>query len=108
MVYTINVYGHTYKVNVLSTRYTFYNSLAVVMETVNEEPFATITVNLPDSKGLKENLAFIDTNNCPWAVDFLTENKIAIDTGVRASSGYCTYPLFEFDMSKLSMHSFLW
>ena len=57
------------------------------------EEYATLTVNLGCGG---EKYAFLDTNNCPWADTFLTDNGLANPTGIEKRSGYCTYPLYEF------------
>ena len=59
------------------------------------EPFATITKNFGEFIGQK-NCAYIDTSNCPFA-DQLIEQGFAVDTGLTKQSGYCTYPLWNFD-----------
>ena len=46
-------------------------------------------------------MAAIDTNNCPWAEKFLTDNKLAADTGRKVRSGFCTYPIYKFDRKVL-------
>jgi putative membrane protein len=52
---------------------------------------------------LKEEIdkAFVDTNNCPWAEKFISDNKLGKPTGIKAASGYCVYPQYRFDMEKL-------
>lgn len=40
-----------------------------------------------------KNCAFIDTNNCPFAPQLLSD-EIAQDTGHSKISGYCEYPLW--------------
>lgn len=57
------------------------------------EPYAALTTNLGFAD---ERMAFIDTNNCPWATEFLESNGLAKDTGLVGASGYCVYPLYEF------------
>lgn len=59
------------------------------------EPYANLTVNFHEFIGMK-NYAYIDTNNCPFASEIL-KTGIARDTGLTKQSGYCTYPLWEFD-----------
>jgi len=81
------------------------NNLAIELFSLNEEwkieePFATLTVNL-NYKGLEKNEAFVDVNNCPWAVEFIKENKLGEFTGIELPSGYCLYPLYKFDLNKL-------
>lgn len=74
-------------------------SLAVFALEENGEEFDTITVNLPFGDA-DESHAYIDTNNCPWAEAMLKQHNIAKPTGEHGHSGYCTYPLYEFDLSK--------
>lgn len=59
------------------------------------EPFAILTKHFGEFIGQK-NCAYIDTNNCPHAVQLL-EQGIAIDTGLTKQSGFCTYPLWQFN-----------
>ncbi len=80
--------------------YVYGENLAVFAETTEGEPYATITVNLRD-KHLKENEAYIDTNNCPWLLAFLKKYDIAKPTGVSQPCGFWCYPLYEFDFNKL-------
>lgn len=99
----------TYKVNnteVVAERstYTYGNKLAVILTTVNGEPYATITVNLPDSYRLEDkNCAFVDTNNCPWAERFICENDLGEFTGWYGFSGFCSYPMYRFNTDKIQM-----
>jgi hypothetical protein len=81
--------------------YSYGNGIAVeLFDLKDKEPFACITVNLPDYRNASE-CAFIDTNNCEWAEEFLVKNKIATPTGVIGFSGFCSYPEYKFDLSKL-------
>ena len=78
----------------------YYNKrLAIEINCEDGEPFATLTVNLPDEPEPKANQAYVDTNNCPWAMDFIKENNLGRDTGAVGFSGYCVYPLVEFNVS---------
>ena len=43
----------------------------------------------------QKDCAFIDTNNCPFAPQLLSD-EIAQDTGHSKISGYCEYPLWVF------------
>ncbi len=60
-----------------------------------EEPFAALTKSFGEFIGAKD-CAYIDTNNCPFADEFL-KLGIARDTGLTKQSGFCTYPLWKFD-----------
>ena len=69
-------------------------------------PYGVATVNLPSfASGICEfigikNAAYMDTNNFPWINEFV-EKGIAVDTGFTKKSGFCEYPLFQFDESWL-------
>jgi hypothetical protein len=87
------------KLKLHTTTYRNNGTLAVYATEGNED-FADITVNLPDSMFVcDEKTAFVDTNNCPWAEKFLKENGIAKPTGDYGHSGWCSYPLYEFNLS---------
>lgn len=98
--YEISVYGRVWKIRLIKTKYSYNNRLAIVVRDEDETPFTNLTVNL-EFGPLEENQAFIDINNNPWAEEFLEKNNIAYYTGISAPSGYCIYPLYEFNLSKL-------
>ena len=97
--------GETTPVRVIVTKYNNPETLAILL-TCAESPFenfAVITVNLVnspygDGQYQDESHAYINTNSCPWAEDFLQENGIAKPDprDIYGMSGYCTYPLYEF------------
>ena len=96
--------GPTTPVTVKFTKYSYNNTLAVQLICAKApwSVFATITVNLGGSgnpfAGMQsDKKAFVDTNNCPWVQEFLEDNHIAKFTGWSAPSGFCDYPLYEFD-----------
>lgn len=72
-------------------------------ENQQDGPIATITVCLCD-KSLGENEAYIDTNNCPWAMDFIKEYKLGTPTGRTGRSGFCEYPVVKFDTLQLKLY----
>ena len=88
-----------YEVELRAMEYYANKNLAIEMFSPTEGPFARLTVNLGDK--LKDGFAYVDTNNCPWAEDFIVENGLGKDTGVIGRSGYCMYPLYEFNMEVL-------
>ena len=97
--------GETTPVRVIVTKYTNPETLAILLKCAESpwEDFAVITVNLVNSpygdvKYQDESHAYINTNSCPWAEDFLQENGIAKPDprDIYGMSGYCTYPLYEF------------
>ena len=88
-------------------RETYHSNGTLAIQLVSEEngPVSNLTVNLHDNhvcENLGPEYAFVDTNNCSNAEEFIEENSLGEFTGVYAESGYCTYPLYRFDLSKLS------
>lgn len=75
------------------------NNLAIRLVTYEHEPYAIITTNLGEK--LPEDCAYVDTNNCPWATDFIEKYKLGEWTGKIRRSGYCAYPLYRFDLNRL-------
>jgi hypothetical protein len=91
--------GRTYPVTLQFSKYTSNDKLAVQLIEAAAPwcPFAALTVNLQSPLQDKTH-AFVDTNNCPWAEEFLLDNGIATKVdGCEERSGYCTYPLYEFN-----------
>lgn len=102
--YRVETEFGVYDIALKKTVYTITNTLAVISiinENGYDEPFATLTVNLPDSILLRNDQAYVDTNNNPWVEKFLQDNKIAVPTGDVAISGWCTYPLYKFNLDKI-------
>lgn len=87
---------------VVAYRATYSNNdtLAVLLETEEGEPFATITVNIMDDVANGE-YQYVDTNNCPWAPKFIEENGLGSPTGIMGFSGFCQYPLFRFNLEQI-------
>lgn len=106
-VFTIETDFGTFDVILVQRQYQNPQTLAVEALCVENdeitEPFAILTVNLDGYTGMDnqdDKRAFIDTNNCNYAERFLKKNKLAKDTGIKARSGFCSYPLYEWDTSK--------
>ena len=98
---TVETTFGTYKGVFLKTgRYMTDDSVAIQLENVQDGPIARITVCLSD-RSLEDGEAYIDTNNCPWAVDFIEKEGLGKRTGRSGRSGYCTYPVVKFDMEKV-------
>lgn len=91
--------GDTEKVWLSKQTYAADNSLHIQMW-CSDGPYATLTVCLPKEKSAGEEYAFVDTNNCPWAEEFIRENGLGAPMGVYGHSGWCTYPLYHFFVGK--------
>ena len=74
----------------------------VALEIWNDEdgPIARITTCI--TPVFKANEAYLDTNNCPWAEELVKKLGIAKHANGLAISGFCRYPLYEFDMDKVN------
>ena len=95
--------GKTYKYlnseyTLKKSHYTNNGTLAVVL--CNDEEEFVITVNLEYGFVINERQQYVDTNNCPNIEEFLVSNGIAkLIPNCEVQSGWCTYPLYEFNTS---------
>lgn len=100
----IDHFGDEMEVVIRKLSYDNNGSLAVYLfldEDNDYEPYALLTVNLPESDNNKEDEAYLDTNNLPYAKTFVKKYGLAVPTGRVAYSGFCTYPLYKFDLERL-------
>ncbi len=101
--YHINAYGNDYEVRVRVRNYNNNGTLALSLVTTIGEPFCDLTVNIMDSMiWADKNHAFVDTNNCSWAEDFIVDNNLGNPVGITGASGFCVYPLYEFYLDELT------
>ena len=108
-IYELNFYGKKYHIVMQKGTYHSNGTLAIEMIEVSpkgrriRDYFGMLTVNIADSDVMaNDKRAFIDTNNNGEEIaQWLIDNKIAYPTGFIGFSGFCTYPLFEFDKSVL-------
>ena len=105
----VNLYGTNYTISKVEIdRYNADNSLAIQLYSWCKdyggfnEPFAMLTVCLNDKTIKKDNMSYLDTNNCPWGEDFVEKYGLGKPTGMLGFSGYCAYPLYEWDLDKLN------
>ena len=66
-----------------------------------EGPYAGITVNVRGIRAFPENCSAVDVNNFPDAVRLIRETGIGKHTGKYLVSGWCNYPVYEFDAEKV-------
>ena len=90
----------TYEVNLQLGKYQADGSLAIEAWSPAEGPIARLTVCL-DDRSLGEDEAYVDTNNCPWATEFIEKNGFGKPTGFQRQSGYCIYPAYKFNREKM-------
>lgn len=90
----VRAWNKEYKVHIKKSTYANNSNLAIqLLEDDTDEPFAILTVNL--GKTLP-GYAYLDVNNCPWAIDFVEDNNLGEYTGYCRQSGFCEYPLYRF------------
>ena len=101
----IRGWGRDYNVVPVASRYAVGETLAVQLKCWNDEygmwePYGSLTVKLNDEfEG--EETAYVDVNNIPEAEKFIQENGLGVPTGGFKMSGYCVYPLYKFDLTKI-------
>ena len=79
-------------------KYSRNNNTAISLD-CNEGKFATITVNF--NENLDEDMAYLDTNNCPWVEDIMKKYGLGEPTGKYKQSGFCIYPLYKLDLKAI-------
>lgn len=100
--YEIKAYGKTYNVHPTVNKYQSNGTLAISLITDSGEPFANLTVNIMDTMIWgNDTTAFVDVNNCEWAENFIAKNELGEYMGIIGRSGFCTYPLYKFDIEKI-------
>lgn len=103
---TLNAWGSNHKITLHTNHYAENGNLYVGLVSWDEgfpEPWSDLTVNL--SIPCKPNCAFVDTNNCPWAENFIEKYKLGMPTGDMEMSGFCIYPEYEFDLAEIAKYA---
>ena len=65
--------------------------------------FGTLTINLnyTNDDPAPENCGYLDVNNIPDIEDWIKENDLGEPTGKKKQSGFCTYPLYKFNIQRI-------
>lgn len=97
-----------YKVRIKLATYEYDNSLKIQLVCEGGEPFGRLTTCIVDGWTDKpSNWAYVDVNNIPTAVDFISKYNLGKPvTNVKGQkvitkSGYSFYPLYNFDIKEL-------
>lgn len=81
---------------------TYLNNLHVALSIFCDEgPFADLTVNIDGIERFPKNFSCIDTNDFPQGTMLAEQLGIGKPTEYVLRSGFCTYPVYEFDMDKI-------
>ena len=77
-----------------------------VVDSEDPDNYEVLTVNLETMPaiGLPDS-AFVDCNNQPDALKFLTNNRFASDSGYKRRSGFVQYPLVNLNLVLLYQHA---
>ena len=103
--FDLKTQNRTYKdCSFLIGRYLVDGSLAIMIYNNTDGPITRLTVCIPDSE-LDEDEVALDTNNCPWAIDFIKSHNFGYPTGRTLQSGYCTYPVVYLDIEELRSYA---
>ena len=89
------------------------NSIAMALTATDLEgsPYAVFSVNLGTDIGngsyVQHGCTFLDTNNCPGIGEALESAGLAekytrFGSSVEKQSGFCSYPLYEFNLDNLA------
>lgn len=96
-------FGNDVEVTITVGEY-YDGNTSIRLWTKNDGPWGSLTVNLPDMfPRLEKDYAFVDTNNMPDAEEFIKKYKLGKPTGLYGYSGYCKYPLYQFNLEKLGV-----
>lgn len=102
----LNAWGSTHEITLAIHKYAENDNLAIEMLCWDEkfpEPWSMLTVNL--SRKCKPNCAYIDTNNNgDEIINWIIDNNLGTDVGVYEVSGFCIYPMVEFNMDEVKKY----
>lgn len=108
-----NYDGKDYELSVVSYQTDPAVMGIVLFDSVDHEPYGTISVNLGSDIGngsiMQLNSTFLDVNNVPGIEEAVVEQGLAkpytrFGSPVRAQSGFVQYPLYEFDAEELKKY----
>ena len=77
--------------------------IALSIVSLSEGPYAPITVNIDGIEAFGKNCSCVDTNNFPEVVDVIKDLGIGEPVGVNLKSGFCSYPVYKFDIDKINV-----
>lgn len=100
-VFEIEFCEQTFELYFVKESYADNRTLAVeAYNAEDQEPFATLTVNLHDPQQVRKNHAFYDVNNCGEILKQLEELGVCKKArgGYKHQSGWVTYPLYEWNV----------
>lgn len=80
--------------------------IALAIWSDEEGPIADITVNIAGIESMPQTVSCVDVNNFPEALGIIRQLKIGkILEGKFLRSGWCIYPLVEFDLDSIRKYA---
>ena len=97
-----NEWTHTTQQVILSIR-SYPNDNIGIQLFSDDGPYATLTTNIQE---LPKGEAAIDVNNFPAGIEFINKYQLGEPVeGKVLRSGYCTYPVYKFNLEKLKEYA---
>lgn len=83
--------------------YAYDGGLYLAIHSLSEGPMAHLTVNLVDNflSLLGPDIAYLNVNNIPCGSELVERLGIGVNLYAYRTSGFCTYPLYKFDLQKI-------
>ena len=75
--------------------------IALSIFSPSEGPIADLTVNIREVSEFPKYCSCVDTNDFPEAEAVISQLRIGKPTGLFMNSGFCSYPLYVFDLKAL-------
>ena len=82
-------------------RYANNDHIAISIFSLDEGPIAGLTVNIDGIERRDADCACVDVNNFPEAIRVIQELGIGKYLGYELVAGWCSYPVYEFDLNKI-------
>ena len=94
-------FGETQNVSLEINQYMNNDNIYIGLSLPDEEDefYGDVTVNL--SNELPPYCGYLDVDGIPSIEDFIKENKLGEDSGLKKQSGFVEYPLYIFNPEKL-------
>ena len=105
----ITIDNITYKCRIEKATYAVNDNLALRLVDIKTKVFVlSLTVKLP-GYFLERDTSFVDTNNSPESIKIIKKYKLGeqVYNGkfpIIGMSGFCTYPLYKFDLERIKQY----
>ena len=102
----LTTYFETYdNLHISLNKYREDKSLCIDLWNNEEGAIARLTVCLSKKGKIAETESYLDTNNCPWAEQFVEEYNLGRITNELGISGFCMYPKVKWNLAELEKYA---